>query len=216
MRRDIPSPEPTDHLAVREHLAEAEVENRARAAGRRTLEFRQRGFHCSESVFLAVNEALAITDPALVRVVTGFHGGGGTHRTVQGIDIASVLSERRSGEGSHGGDDEVPLVRVGHLCGALAAGMVCIGLRYGRRSAEDDLNCVDELCYELHRRFVRAFDGRECQFLREHYVPMTPKQNCETIYRAATELTVELLLTASRLVPECAGVGARTMQSGLA
>jgi len=212
-RRDFPSPEPTDHVAVRGLLTEAEVESRVRAAGRRVLEFRQRGFHCSESVFQAINDALDITDPAMVRIVTGFHGGGGIHRTQPGIDIASVLREQRSGERRYRGD-EVPLVRVGHLCGALAAGIVCIGLLYGRRSPDDDLNCVDELCYKLHRRFFQEFHGRECQFLRENYVPMTPKQNCETIYRKATEMTVELLLTSSRLVPECSGARTRTPKAG--
>jgi hypothetical protein len=38
------------------------------------LEFRKKGFHCSESVFSAINGTLHITDPSMVRIVTGFHG----------------------------------------------------------------------------------------------------------------------------------------------
>jgi hypothetical protein len=44
-------------------------------AGRIAIECRRKGFHCSESVFTAVNETLKITDPSMVRMVTGFHGG---------------------------------------------------------------------------------------------------------------------------------------------
>jgi len=47
-------------------------------AGSLALEFRRKGFHCSESVFSAINTTLKITDPNMVRIVTGFHGGGGS------------------------------------------------------------------------------------------------------------------------------------------
>lgn len=40
------------------------------------LESRHKGFHCSESVFLAINGSIDITDPAMVCIVTGFYGGG--------------------------------------------------------------------------------------------------------------------------------------------
>jgi len=51
-----------------------------KTAGEKALANRKKGFHCSESVFLAINETFKITDPSMVKMVTGFHGGGGTHR----------------------------------------------------------------------------------------------------------------------------------------
>jgi|GEM_PF-4835599 len=59
-------------------------------AGKRALAYRKKGFHCSESTFLALNETFNITDPSMVRMVTGFHGGGGTHRTEPGVDMTSL------------------------------------------------------------------------------------------------------------------------------
>ena len=60
------------------------------------LESRHKGFHCSESVFLAINGALDITDPGMVRAVTGFHGGGGAHRK-EPVNLNAVLEEVASG-----------------------------------------------------------------------------------------------------------------------
>ena len=60
---------------------------KAQEAGRKAVEGRRKGFHCSESVFTAINDVLKITDPSLVRMVTGFHGGGGIHRKVPGITL---------------------------------------------------------------------------------------------------------------------------------
>lgn len=57
------------------------------------LEFRKKGFHCSESVFSAINGTLHITDPSMVRIVTGFHGGGGSHRKDSNVDLTSALEE---------------------------------------------------------------------------------------------------------------------------
>lgn len=171
-------------------------------AGRRALEFKQKGFHCSESVFMGINETLKITDPSMVRMVTGFHGGGGTHRKEPGIDLKSVLEGLASGRDQRP-PEELPLTQVGHLCGALASGIVCIGLLYGRRSPSDDLTCVDELCFEFHRRFMEEFGEKECRPLRDKWVPLSPNRNCDYVYQRGTEMAVELILEAPRLIPEC-------------
>lgn len=183
-------------------LDKAELEARIEEAGRRAIEFRRQGFHCSESAFLAINETLHITDPSMVRLVTGFHGGGGTHRTEPGIDLTATLENVAAGRDRRP-RDELPITQVGHLCGALAAGIVCFGLLYGRSSATDDLTCVDELSFELHRRFKAEFGERECQALRDKYVYSGQYPNCEFIYRRGAQLAVELILTADELVPEC-------------
>jgi C_GCAxxG_C_C family probable redox protein len=183
---------------------EPNIEERATAAGQRALDFKDQGFHCSESTFLAINEALGIADPALVRLVTGFHGGGGCHRLHPGVDLKGVLAGLASGADRRT-PEEAGLAVTGHLCGALAAGIVCIGLRHGRTRPEDDLVCVDELAFELHRRFLEEFGLKECRALRQKYVPLSDNHTCELIYRRGAELAVQLLLEAPALVAECPG-----------
>lgn len=179
-----------------------EDRKRIQETGRKAIESRHRGFHCSESVFMAINETLKITDPSMVRLVTGFHGGGGTHRKETGINLVSVLEELASGRDRRP-PEELPVTQVGHLCGALASGIVCIGLLYGRRSPTDDLTCVDELCFEFHRRFMEEFGENECRPLRDKWVPLSQNHTCERVYKRGAEMAVEILLEAPQLVPEC-------------
>jgi C_GCAxxG_C_C family probable redox protein len=167
------------------------------------LEYKSLGFHCSESTFLAINEMLGITDPSMVRLVTGFHGGGGCHRLCPDVDLNEALAGLASGADRRP-PEEVGLSVTGHLCGALASGLVCIGLLHGRTEPQDDLTCVDELAFELHRRFLDEFGYRECRPLREKYVPLSENHTCDFIYHRATELAVQLLLEAPTLVAECA------------
>ena len=181
---------------------ETKVRELARKAGERALTYKAQGFHCSESVFLAINETLHITDPALVRAVTGFHGGGGTRRKSPDVDMNRVLADVAAGRDQRP-RKALPVEQVGHLCGALASGIVCIGLLFGRRTPQDDLTCVDELCFELHRRFQEEFGARECAILRAEFVPHTPTKTCEPIYRRAAEMAVELVLSARDIVSEC-------------
>lgn len=169
-------------------------------AGRKALEGRRRGLHCSESVFAAVNDTLKITDPAMMRAVTGFHGGGGTHRKEAGINLTVALENVSSGRDLRP-PEELPYAQVGHLCGALAAGIVCIGLLYGRRSPNDDLTCVDELCFEFHRRFVEEFGENECRPIRERQ--RKRNETCEIVYQRGAEMAAQLILEAPQLVPEC-------------
>jgi hypothetical protein len=184
-------------MEMRENL-EIKVEK----AGHRAVKFRRMGFHCSESTFLAINETLNITEPSMVRIVTGFHGGGGCHRIAEGVDINSVLEELASGRDKRLPED-AGLQITGHLCGALASGIVCIGFLYGRVSPTDDLSCVDELSFELHRRFLEEFGEKECAPLREKYVPLSSNHTCEYIYSKGAEIAVRLILEAPKLIREC-------------
>ncbi len=172
-------------------------------AGRRALEYKKRGFHCSESVFLAINETLKITDPRMVRAVTGFHGGGGTHRLKPGINLTALLAGYAAGAAQADPNDK-PVEQVQHLCGAVAAGIVCIGLLYGRQAPEDDLTCVDELSFELQRRFKEEMGHNECRYLREIWVPQSEDQSCSPVYRKGAQIAVDIILRANELVPECA------------
>ncbi|MFH1624698.1 MAG: C-GCAxxG-C-C family protein [Pseudomonadota bacterium] len=179
-----------------------DTKSRMKEAGERAVENRRKGFHCSESVFMAINDTLKITDPSMVRMVTGFHGGGGTRRKEPGVDLKGVLEELASGRDRRP-REELPVTQIGHLCGAIASGIVCIGLLYGRTSPSDDLVCVDEISYELHRRFMEEFGERECRPLRETFVPLSSNHTCENVYKRGAEIAVELILEASRIVPEC-------------
>jgi hypothetical protein len=171
-------------------------------AGRKAVAYRYQGFHCSESTFLAINDALSITDPSMVRIVTGFHGGGGCHRIRPGVDMNAVLEGLASGRDRRT-PEEAGIEITGHLCGALAAGIVCIGFLYGRRNPINDLTCVDELSFELHRRFLREFGAKECQEIRKRFIPKSPNGTCEYIYERGTQIAVQLILEASDLVKEC-------------
>jgi len=173
-----------------------------RTAGQKALANRKKGFHCSESVFLAINDTFKITDPSMVKMVTGFHGGGGTHRKRTDVDLTKTLEGMAAGRERRSGDD-LPIIQIGHLCGALASGIVCIGLLFGRESGSDDLTCVDELCYELHRRFAEKLGEKECHNLFPKWKAVSPNNNCEYVYQTAAELAVELILEASAVVPEC-------------
>jgi C_GCAxxG_C_C family probable redox protein len=173
-----------------------------KAAGEKALANRKKGFHCSESTFLAINDTFKITDPSMVKMVTGFHGGGGTHRKNPGVDLTQTLEGMASGRETRSGDD-LPVTQVGHLCGALAASIVCIGLLYGRESGSEDLTCVDELCYELHHRFETKLGETECRHLFPKWKVVSTSNNCEYVYQTASELAVELILEASTVVPEC-------------
>ena len=171
-------------------------------AGRKAIESRQKGFHCSESAFLAINDTLKITDPRMVKIVTGFHGGGGTHLRESGVSMNEVLEGIASGKDRRP-SEELEIVQVGHLCGALAAGIICIGLIYGRTSPMDELECPDELAFELHRRFSEEFGEKECKSLREKWIPKSDNSTCELIYKRGAELAVELILEAHEIVPNC-------------
>jgi hypothetical protein len=99
--------------------------------------------------------------------------------------------------------EELEVLQVGHLCGALASGIICIGLLYGRTSPMDDLECPDELAFELHRRFSEEFGEKECIPLREKWIPHSHNHTCEPVYKRGAELAVELILEAHEVVPEC-------------
>ena len=103
-----------------------EIREKIQQAGRNAVAFKNKGYHCSESVFMGINETLKITDPSMVRVVTGFHGGGGSHRTEPGVDMTALLARIAAGTEDRP-DEEIPLEQVGHLCGAVAASITCFG-----------------------------------------------------------------------------------------
>jgi hypothetical protein len=69
--------------------------------------------------------------------------------------------------------------------------------------SDDDLTCVDELCYEFHRRFEEKLVEKECRHLFPRWKAKSPTNNCEYIYQTASEIAVELILEAPKVIPEC-------------
>lgn len=178
------------------------INEKLKEAAQKAVGYRRQGFHCSESTFLAINDTLKITDSSMVKIVTGFHGGGGCRRIRPGVNMNDVLDGLASGKDRRTAE-EAGLEITGHLCGALAAGIVCIGFLYGRRYPVDDLACVDELSFELHRRFLKEFGERECRAIRAKYVPISPNGTCEYVYERGAQIAVQLILEAGNLVKEC-------------
>lgn len=88
------------------------------------------------------------------------------------MNFNAALEEVASGCDRRSSED-LPMVVTGHLCGALASSVICIGLLFGRRDPSDDLTCVDELSDELHSRFEGKFGCKTCRELREKYVPLS-------------------------------------------
>lgn len=74
-------------------------------------------FHLIESVLLAVNDTIHITDPAMLRAVMGFHGSGGAHPKEPNLNLNAALEEVASGRGRQP-LEELPIAVTGHLCGA--------------------------------------------------------------------------------------------------
>jgi len=171
-------------------------------AGQKAIRNREQGYHCSESVFLAINETFQLVDPEMVRMVTGFHGGGGARATEPGVDLTALLEKMASGRETRP-REELPIEQVKHLCGALASGILCIGLIYGRKRGTDDLTCVDGLCFELHRRFLERLGAKECGVLLPKWKAVSPKNNCEHVYKTAAEIATELILEAPDFLPVC-------------
>ncbi|RJX36537.1 MAG: C_GCAxxG_C_C family protein [Desulfarculus sp.] len=171
-------------------------------AERLALENRSKGFHCSESVFAAINETLGIIDPEMVRIATGFHGGGGARRKDKEVDLTVFLEEVASGR-ERRPPDQWPVEVTGHICGALASGVMCIGLLFGRRKPTDDLTCPDELANELHRRFEEKFGTKLCREIRQKYVPISDNHTCEYVYQKGARMAVELILSSPSWAERC-------------
>jgi len=50
---------------------------------------------------------------------------------------------------------------------------------------------------------LKKIGGKECRHLFPKWKAVSPTNNCEYVYQTASELAVELILEASKVVPEC-------------
>lgn len=116
-------------------------------------------------------------------MASGFHGGGGAFKT-----------------------DEIGMegTPTGCMCGALASGVLILGIFYGRTEPPKvRFDCISHLSAHLHKRFQEELGAKCCALLRPFYHKIDREHSCKAIYRKGAELAVEVLLNAPVLVPEC-------------
>jgi len=115
-------------------------------------------------------------------IASGFHGGGGAVKT-----------------------DEIGMQGnpTGCMCGALASGVLVLGILYGRSEpSKVRFDCISHLSAALHRRFQEEMGGKCCAMLRPFYHKMDKENSCREIYRKGAELAVEVALSAPKIYPD--------------
>jgi hypothetical protein len=116
-------------------------------------------------------------------MASGFHGGGGGFKT----DEAGM-------EGNP----------TGCMCGALASGVLILGILYGRTEpGKVRFGCISHLSAHLHKRFQEELGGKCCAILRPFYQGIDKEHSCRAIYQKGAELAVEVALSAPKLTPQC-------------
>ena len=116
-------------------------------------------------------------------MASGFHGGGGAVKTDK---------------------EGMEWTPTGCMCGALASGVLILGILYGRTEpGKVRYGCISQLSAHLHKRFQEELGGKCCAMLRPFYHKIDEENSCKEIYRKGAELAVEVALSAPDLVPEC-------------
>ncbi len=116
-------------------------------------------------------------------MASGFHGGGGAAKT-----------DEKGMEGTP----------TGCMCGALASGVLILGILYGRTEpGKVRYGCISQLSAHLHKRFQEELGGKCCALLRPFYHKIANENSCKEIYRIGAEMAVEVALSAPALISEC-------------
>ena len=116
-------------------------------------------------------------------MASGFHGGGGAVKT-----------------------DEIGMegIPTGCMCGALASGVLILGVLYGRTEpSKVRFDCISHLSAHLHKRFQEELGGKCCAMLRPFYRKKYPEKMCTEIYKKGAELAVEVAFSGPDLDPLC-------------
>jgi C_GCAxxG_C_C family probable redox protein len=105
--------------------------SRPEEASRRAGDYLLKGFNCSQSVLLTMQELLGLEDEHALKAATGFGGGVGN---------------------------------MGYMCGALAGGIMTLGLMYGRSRLEqvEEKERTYSFCSEWLKRFTERFGSPNC------------------------------------------------------
>ena len=95
-------------------------------------------------------------------------------------------------------------IPTGCMCGALAAGVLVLGVLYGRTAPVGPrFGCISHLSAHLHKRFEEEFGAKCCAILRPFYQKMDREHSCSFLYQKGAELSVEVALSAPALVSDC-------------
>ena len=95
-------------------------------------------------------------------------------------------------------------IPTGCMCGALAAGVLILGILYGRSAPVGPrFGCISHLSAHLHKRFQEELGGKCCAMLRPLYQKMDREHSCSHLYQKGAELAVEVALSAPALASEC-------------
>ena len=90
------------------------------------------------------------------------------------------------------------------MCGALAAGVLILGILYGRSAPVGSrFGCISHLSAHLHKRFQEELGGKCCAMLRPFYQKVDREHSCSHLYQKGAELAVEVALSAPGLASEC-------------
>lgn len=108
-----------------------DVRNLEQEARERARDYLLKGYNCSQSVVLTMQELLGLRDELALKAATGFGGGVGN---------------------------------MGNMCGALAGGIMILGMRYGRSRLEqkEEKERTYRYCAEWMRRFTGRFGSTSC------------------------------------------------------
>ncbi len=95
-------------------------------------------------------------------------------------------------------------IPTGCMCGALAAGVLVLGVLYGRTGPVGPrFGCISHLSAHLHKRFQDELGGKCCAMLRPFYQKMDREHSCSHVYQKGAELAAAVALSAPALVSGC-------------
>jgi C_GCAxxG_C_C family probable redox protein len=128
---------------------------------------------------------------AAQRAMEAFAGGANCSEAVwQAFGTELGKDEREFGNclaGGFGGG-----VSSGDLCGAIAGGVLALGLHYGRVPGEERDPRLKELCKEFYHRAETELGSVHCRNLRD-LDDENWREKCSLIVAKAAELVAELL-----------------------
>lgn len=91
-------------------------------------------------------------------------------------------------------------------CGALNAGIMNVGLLFGRTRADESNECASEITRLLCQRFQDAMGHLTCEVLRDVYQCGNREDpRSDTVYYAGAKLATEVLLSAHHHCAVCGG-----------
>jgi len=91
-------------------------------------------------------------------------------------------------------------------CGALNAGIMDVGLVYGRTQADEDNECASEITKLLCQRFLDTLGNLTCEVQREDYqCGNREDEKSGMVYHTGARLATEVILGTHQHCPVCGG-----------